>query len=291
MALRSALPLTLSLLAPILLTIFFALSLKATLTGNWVSRENWTTDTFPPEDHGTLHRSPFTTCSSNFGPVHAAGANTTANQWYEVCTRYARPGDSCDASPNGTDYPSFCQQVDLTARLLVVGCVFAGFAFVGSWAFWVLCVLDWRRLRAEGTGQAVGKRQHGRHRQEETVAAEEERANTSASGIAAPFSHRHHRHGQPLLFSYMSLPLRLFALIATVAAFLAAMIGGNALTNLNPPNSDFASGLAAETRDAGWRFDAGYTVASANWVVGAFGLWVVDLFWSTKGLELWGGIE
>ena len=68
-------------------------------------------------------------------------------------------------------------------------------------------------------------------------------------------------------------------MIAASAAFLAAMIGGNALVNLQPPNGIFEGASQALSPDANWRLAKGYGFASAAWVVGAFAVWAIDVVW------------
>lgn len=230
-----------ALIPPALLTVSWALSLKATMTGNWAMRENYSADD-PPVDMGPLHRSPFSTCESLFGNQTVNGS--VVEMWYESCTRFAKPGASCNATAFGYDYPALCQQINLAARLLVVDCVFGGLAFAMSWALCVWSVLVHRP-----------RKHHGEEPSEGRVAR------------AYPFRY------DP------ATPLYVFALVAAVSAFLAAIIGGNALVNLSAPTGDFSSGTAAETKDAAWSFDKGYTFASASWVIAAFGAWSVSWVW------------
>ncbi|KAE9373296.1 hypothetical protein N431DRAFT_227002 [Stipitochalara longipes BDJ] len=238
----------LTLISPILLTVSWALALKATMAGNWAKRENYSSD-FPAVDTGPLHRSPFTSCGSVFGNQTVNG--TVVEKWYESCTRYAKPGASCDASATGFDYPALCQQINLAARLLVVNCVFGGLAFAGSWILCAYSVL------------VGGSKEHRRHHHNEESNAHEGRA-----------AHAYPSRYEP------STPLYLFALIAAVAAFLAAVVGGNALVNLSSPTGDFTSSTtAAEGKDAAWSFDKGYNYASASWILAAFGAWSVNWVW------------
>ena len=243
----------LALIPPILLAGSFALSLKSTLAGDWAVRENYSVLESPPIDYGPLHRSPFATCTSALGNHSVVRNGTTVDVvgYYEQCTRHALPGAACDAT--GVDYAALCQQIDLSARLLMVNCVFAGLACAMSW---VLCL-----------ARIFAQRPRGPKPERDAQAGDE--AGTSGN----PHHHRRHRvaHAYPSR-SYTTSPLHLFAIIAAVAAFLAAMIGGNALVNLSAPNADFAgsagSGLPA---DAAWQFDTGYSYASASWVLAAFG--------------------
>jgi hypothetical protein len=230
------------LIPPVLLTISWALSIKATISGNWAMRENYSADV-PPVDMGPLHRSPFTSCGSVFGNRTVNGS--VVMMWYESCTRYAKPGASCNATAIGFDYPALCQQINLASKLLVVDCVFGGLAFTLGWG---LCV--W--------GVFV-------HRPEE----DHDHNGRSEGRVvdACPFRY------DP------ATPLYVFAVTAAIAAFLAAMIGGNALVNLSPPTGDFSSGTVAETKDAGWSFDEGYVYASASWIWAAFGAWSVSWVW------------
>ncbi|KAH6691796.1 hypothetical protein BKA61DRAFT_283395 [Leptodontidium sp. MPI-SDFR-AT-0119] len=241
--------LVLGFLPPILLTVSFALSLKSTMTGNWAMRENFSTD-FPPQDQGLIHRSPFTSCESVFGNHTRNG--TVVEAWGEQCTRYARPGASCDASDSGLDYLALCQQIHLTGSLLVVDCVFAGLAFAMSW-FLCLVGMIAHKLKED---------HHHHHPNEESSTPHEGRV-----AHAYPF----HR--------YTASPLHLFAVIAFVAAFLAAMIGGNALVNLSPPNGAFESAGAAASKNSAWSFDTGYSFASASWILAAFGAGAVQWVW------------
>ena len=233
-----------AIIPPILLTVSWALSLKATMAGNWAMRENYTTD-MPAIDAGPLHRSPFTNCGSVYGNQTVNGS--VVEMWYETCTRYAKPGASCDASASGYDYPALCQQIDLAARLLIVDCVFGGLAFAGSWLLCLYSVFVYRGLK-----------QHGHHGEE------------GGGGSVA--------HAYPFRYD-PATPLYLFAFIAAVAAFLACMIGGNALVNMSAPTGDWTSGTASGTKDEAWSFDKGYSYASASWVLAAFGAWSVNWVW------------
>jgi hypothetical protein len=236
----------LAVIPPVLLAVSWALSLKSTMTGNWAMRENYSAD-IPAVDTGPLHRSPFTSCGSVFGNQTVNGS--VVEKWYEVCTRYAKPGASCDASATGFDYPALCQQINLAAKLLVVDCVFGGLAFTLSWVLFAYSIFVHKP-----------KDRHGHHNEE----------STAHEGRVA--------HAYPFRYD-PATPLYLFAVIAAVAAFLAAMIGGNALVNLSAPTGDFSSGTAAETKDAAWSFDKGYGYASASWIVAAFGAWSVSWVW------------
>jgi hypothetical protein len=228
-----------ALIPPALLTVSWALSLKATIAGNWAMRQNYDAD---DKSIGPLYRSPFSTCESVFGPQTVNGR--VVEMWYPSCTRLAKPGASCNATATGFDYPALCQQIDLAAKLLVVDCVFGGLAFAMSW---ILCA--WSLLA---------------HRPRKDHAEE-----PSETRVA---------HAYPFRYD-PATPLYVFALIAAVSAFLAAIVGGNALVNLSSPTGDFSSGTTAETKDAGWSFDGGYAFASASWIIAAFGAWSVSWVW------------
>ena len=210
------------------------------MAGNWAKRQNYDADDSPL---GPLYRSPFSSCESVFGNQTVNGR--VVQMWYPSCTRLAKPGASCDGTAYGFDYPALCQQIDLAARLLVVDCVFGGFAFALSWILCVWSVLAYRPRKHQGEETPEGRVAH-----------------------AYPFRY------DP------ATPLYVFALVAAASAFLAAIVGGNALVNLSAPTGDFSSGAStAPAKDAGWWFDEEYSFASASWIVAVFGAWSVSWVW------------
>ncbi|GIK00103.1 hypothetical protein Aspvir_004118 [Aspergillus viridinutans] len=248
-ALLSLIPLT-------LLAVSFAYAIKATLSNAWVWRENITHD-FPAQDHGPLHRSPFAHCSDYL--------NRTTNVWHEECDRFTAPGRSCDADNGDSD--AFCQQLNLTARLLIVGCTFAGVAMVVSLGMSIFSAVDCYSLLPEE-----------KERTENTTTSDLD--NTNAEAQPDSMVHRRnlwHVRSSIRLDRILHIGVRLFGLIAAFALFLAAMIGGNVLVNVNPPNGDFASGSGTTALVAGWRFDVGYKWVSVSWVVALSGVVAMDL--------------
>lgn len=273
----------------ILLILSFAFTLKATLTHDWVVRENYSQDIMSPADEGLLHRSVFSSCQSR---------RLTTGQWKEKCTRRMKPGASCNAGLAGLDFLSLCQQIKVSGQLLIVGCVFTAFAAVATG---VLCAATFMYKPAGATGAAVDPVTT------ETPSSEHDKSETLHHRHNNKHEHHYHNSDTPAtiptapaapitlaskLLKYVTIPARIFIAIGSISVFLAAMIGGNALMNVQPPNGQFSSGLLISGSplvagaDANWRLDKGFGYVTAAWVVGAFGYWAMDIVWGSPGSGL-----
>jgi hypothetical protein len=227
-----------SAVAPILLTVSFAGAVATTITSRWVTRTNWSLDD-PPVNQGQLYRSPFVNC----GSVLVNPPNGSTPFFVVECFRSKIPGRSC--SPFGGDYPALCQQLGITGSLLVVGCVFAGLAFLLSWLLLAARMLF---------------HHHHHHRRRLDRTGKVSRSWTSVQ-------------------MFTTLAVFVFAIVAAASIAIAALIGWNALLNLQPPNGEFSNTAQATDIRAGWTSDVGIGYATVGWIFAAFGALAVDVVW------------
>ena len=177
MVLPQAARAVISIIPPLLLVFAFAFTLKATLTKDWVSRENWTSG-FPSVDEGPAHRSLFTSC----GSIHAK----TGDGWIEDCNRYMKPGASCFADSTGTDFVSLCQQIKIAGQLIIAAIVFTALALVGTVVLCVSSILYQPPAPVTGPStSAAGSGHHHHHHKNITDADAEENIDTPREPAAA----------------------------------------------------------------------------------------------------------
>jgi hypothetical protein len=248
------LPRIASVVPTVLLTLAFAFAVVSTASPRWVTRTNLD-DNDPPVNRGQLYRSPFRNCQSVFvNPTNGSAASFAVE-----CVRHNQVGATCSSFEG--DNPAFCQQLNLTAKLLIVGCVFAGLAFVLSWLLVGVKTFFPSRITAS---------RHPQH-----------------SNGEGPYP----SSLSPSL-SYVTFALYIFSAVSAFSIAIAVLIGGNTLLNLQPPNGAFSNTAGSVDLHAGWTIDTGIAYANASWILGAFGAVLVDVVWGLpRGVAASAGYE
>lgn len=238
------LPRIASAVPTVLLTLAFAFAVVSTASPRWVTRTNLD-DNDPPVNRGQLYRSPFRNCQSVFvNPTNGSAASYTVE-----CVRHNIPGGTC--SPFQGDNPAFCQQLNLTAKLLIVGCVFAGLALILSWLLVGVKILFPSRTTTSHPHQH--------------------------SNGGGPYTSRMTSLSPSL--SSATFALYMFSAVSAISIAVATLIGGNALLNLQPPNGAFSNTAGSVDLHAGWTIDKGIAYANASWILAALGTVLVDVVW------------
>lgn len=208
------LPSLCTLLPLLLLLPAFILGTYSAHSKRWSYHANYDANSNAPTN--ITHRSPFTSCT-----LETIVPNDTSSSWTkEDCSSIRKPSGLCDAKATSTktDNAHFCQQLELSARLLYAGLALMGAALVlvlGLTGVTLPQVLQTGAYR-DGHGEREGRHHHGH-------------------------SEVHQRPAAQSILAYTNLLLRLTAIFGGVILFLGSILATNTLLNINFPIGDWYS--------------------------------------------------
>ena len=219
----------LALLPLALLLPSFILSTYSSTSKSWTYRH-----VYDPNDasvlKGTTHRSPWQNCALS-GQVFP---------FTEDCQWIRSPSGLCDGSSEGAkgDNVHFCQQLDLSARLLYAGDALVAAAFI---VVLILSAVTLPQILRNGGSytpslnpryQAVATSHHGHGHGHH---------HTPASIVRRPALHSR--------TAYLSLLLRLLSILGGLLLLLGSIIAANTLVNIQFPIGDWYSTGDPNTTD------------------------------------------